>query len=172
MAKSRKKSEDVGMNMTPMIDVVFQLILFFLLVSQFASAETDPKILLPELDWNTSVTAPAPAEFKLLVNMMAKEDSTDKRELDYVKVGPINVTRMAALESKNPDELITTMIREQDAKVREKGGTLKIILRCHKTLAWKHVRNMMVTLATMKIRDIYLAGPMGKYGEKLKQQSH
>src|SRR5688572_20366877 len=37
-----------GIDLTPMIDMVFNLLIFFMVVSQFASAERDLKVLLPE----------------------------------------------------------------------------------------------------------------------------
>ena len=35
-------------NITPMIDMLFALLIFFMVVSQFASAERDLKVQLPE----------------------------------------------------------------------------------------------------------------------------
>ena len=43
----REVSRDVGFNMTPMIDVVFQLIIFFLLSSHLAKQETQLPLPLP-----------------------------------------------------------------------------------------------------------------------------
>ena len=37
--------ENVGFNMTPMIDIVFQLIIFFMLVTDMARAQLEPVIL-------------------------------------------------------------------------------------------------------------------------------
>lgn len=37
----------IGFTMTPMIDIIFQLIIFFLAVNQFQKAETDPSLHLP-----------------------------------------------------------------------------------------------------------------------------
>ena len=45
---SRVLSHQVGFNMTPMIDVVFQLIIFFLLSSHLAKQETQLPLPLPE----------------------------------------------------------------------------------------------------------------------------
>jgi len=47
---SRSVSGDVSFNMTPMIDVVFQLIIFFLLSSHLAKQETQLKLPLPTAD--------------------------------------------------------------------------------------------------------------------------
>jgi biopolymer transport protein ExbD len=44
---TRATSGDVGFNMTPMIDIVFQLIIFFLLSSHLARQETQLALPLP-----------------------------------------------------------------------------------------------------------------------------
>jgi len=44
---TRAVSSEVGFNMTPMIDVVFQLIIFFLLASHLAKQETQLPLPLP-----------------------------------------------------------------------------------------------------------------------------
>jgi biopolymer transport protein ExbD len=43
----RSSALPLGFNMTPMIDIIFQLIIFFLAVNQFQKAETDSSVLLP-----------------------------------------------------------------------------------------------------------------------------
>ena len=44
---TRSVSGEVGFNMTPMIDVVFQLIIFFLLSSHLAKQEKEVPLPLP-----------------------------------------------------------------------------------------------------------------------------
>jgi biopolymer transport protein ExbD len=49
MAKrSKMSSGDVELDMTPMIDIVFQLITFFLLVNNFEQTEADERVKLPK----------------------------------------------------------------------------------------------------------------------------
>jgi biopolymer transport protein ExbD len=72
---SRVLSHQVGFNMTPMIDVVFQLIIFFLLSSHLAKQETQLPLPLPEavsgrdleLDDRARVTVNVLADGNLLV---------------------------------------------------------------------------------------------------------
>jgi biopolymer transport protein ExbD len=66
---ARAISGDVGFNMTPMIDVVFQLIIFFLLSSHLAKQETQLPLPLPAA---ASGTAQAQDERpRLTVNVLA-----------------------------------------------------------------------------------------------------
>lgn len=54
--KSRKgfprriATEEIGMEMTPMIDIVFLLLIFFMVTATFQRVETDPKVKLPTAD--------------------------------------------------------------------------------------------------------------------------
>ncbi len=43
-------SADLQMNMTPMIDIVFLLIIFFMVATTFSRVENDPAIQLPDAD--------------------------------------------------------------------------------------------------------------------------
>ncbi len=63
------RSGDVSINMTPMIDVVFQLIIFFLVSSHLAKQEVQMKLPLPEAaSGEQEVDASAP---RLTVNVLA-----------------------------------------------------------------------------------------------------
>jgi biopolymer transport protein ExbD len=49
MAISINRGRALGLlDMTPMIDMVFNLLIFFMVVSQFANAERDLKVVLPD----------------------------------------------------------------------------------------------------------------------------
>src|SRR5437763_12988449 len=66
---TRAISGEVGFNMTPMIDVVFQLIIFFLLSSHLAKQETQLPLPLPAA---ASGTAQVPdSRPRLTVNVLA-----------------------------------------------------------------------------------------------------
>ncbi len=78
MAKRKKKKQgkDPEMNMTPMIDVVFQLIIFFMLVTEMAQADLEV-LTLPE----ASEASPDnnPEKKRIVVNVLAPEpDGTCK----------------------------------------------------------------------------------------------
>ena len=62
------RSGEAGINMTPMIDVVFQLIIFFLVSSHLAKQEVNLKLPLPEAASGETETDPnAP---RLTVNVL------------------------------------------------------------------------------------------------------
>src|SRR5437762_11335953 len=66
---ARAISSDVGFNMTPMIDVVFQLIIFFLLSSHLAKQETQLPLPLPAAA--SGRVAAADDRPRLTVNVLA-----------------------------------------------------------------------------------------------------
>src|SRR5215510_12554998 len=66
---SRAVSSDVGFNMTPMIDVVFQLIIFFLLSSHLAKQEKQLPLALPTA--KSGIVEAADARPRLTVNVLA-----------------------------------------------------------------------------------------------------
>ena len=48
------------LSLTPLIDVIFLLIIFFLVAAEFAKEEHEMKIVLPSASEATSLVAPAP----------------------------------------------------------------------------------------------------------------
>ena len=54
-------------NLTPMIDVVFQLLLFFLVASRFADEERQLKVVLPQASEARPLTA-RPSEFSITID--------------------------------------------------------------------------------------------------------
>ncbi|MBY0589496.1 biopolymer transporter ExbD [bacterium] len=60
-------------NMTPMIDIIFQLIIFFLAVNQFQKAETDESIRLPKASANHVEPDVAPTAARVVLNIRPQE---------------------------------------------------------------------------------------------------
>ena len=56
MSKRRPQAEDVTINLTPMIDVVFLLVIFFMVGSKFSEAESRIKVSVPSVGQLNSIT--------------------------------------------------------------------------------------------------------------------
>lgn len=67
MIRSEKKREDIYINVTPMIDVMIFLIVFFLVATNFAQKEREQDVLLPEAR-GTKVLSKA-LESNLIINV-------------------------------------------------------------------------------------------------------
>ncbi len=52
----RQRAEDVTINLTPMIDVVFLLVIFFMVGSKFSEAESRIKVSVPSVGQLRSIT--------------------------------------------------------------------------------------------------------------------
>ena len=56
MSARRKPSEDASINLTPMIDVVFLLVIFFMVGSKFSEAESRIEVNIPNLSDMQAIT--------------------------------------------------------------------------------------------------------------------
>ena len=56
MSARRQSSEDATINLTPMIDVVFLLVIFFMVGSKFSEAESRIKVNVPTVGEMRSIT--------------------------------------------------------------------------------------------------------------------
>ncbi len=56
MSVRRQRSEDATINLTPMIDVVFLLVIFFMVGSKFSEAESRIKVNVPSVGEMRSIT--------------------------------------------------------------------------------------------------------------------
>lgn len=83
--------ENVGFDMTPMIDCVFQLIIFFMLTIDFANTQLE-RVQLPKAV--TSMEDKNPPEKRLMINLahlMPEGETGDCKDLKYDNDG--NLTR-------------------------------------------------------------------------------
>lgn len=73
--------ENVGFNMTPMIDIVFQLIIFLMLATDFANTQME-RVYLPKAD--AAAADDHPDEKRLMVNIAHEvPDGKDCTQLKY-----------------------------------------------------------------------------------------
>jgi biopolymer transport protein ExbD len=169
MAKKKRVTHDVGINLTPMIDIVFQLILFFMVTSQFASADIDPRVKLPELD--DSRTIKKELQLKTVINMMVDPREPKSGRLAYIKVGPLNITRLAVGHDGGEFGVLRELLQEQIDRIKKQGGEanqLTVILRAHADLAFGPIHEVFLTVSQLGITDIGLAGPVGDYYYRIK----
>lgn len=133
MAVRIKKGTSSGqVNMTPLIDVVFALLLFFLVVSRFADEERQLKVMLPQA-----------SEAKPLIAKIEAFTVEVDREGQYVVDGRQATKeqleqRLAQLSANNP-------------------GRQSVEIRADKRCAWQHVVLVMNLCNKVRIRDYRVA---------------
>jgi biopolymer transport protein ExbD len=129
----RPDSSDLGVNMTPMIDVVFLLIIFFLLSNHMARREARMPLPLPEVS----------------------RASADLAQHE----GPLTVQVDAAGQwlvggSVVDRSRLETLLAE---RLLERGPELPLRIRCDRTVTYERVEPILRMAAQRGIADVALA---------------
>ncbi len=139
---SRRHRERLGFNMTPMIDIVLLLIIFFMIVSRFASAE-HATLDLPHPDHSKAETARLPE--KVTINVAySGEDSPPAVTLGPILLGPINDASLQDLSARL-------------ARERARSPGLQALLRVDRRVKYGFVRRVMKTIADNRIELMNMA---------------
>lgn len=145
--RTRYASRPIGVNMTPMIDVVFLLIIFFMVVSQVVSSETQ-QIDLPKPD--ASQARDFAGQRKTTVTLIGDGTGTIAQR----KVGPDIV-------ADNAEMIARLMHAERTAAIT--GQVVHVVLRADRTIAFRHVRQIIagIAQANLTLMDIAAEADVG-----------
>ncbi|UCD28109.1 MAG: biopolymer transporter ExbD [Planctomycetota bacterium] len=127
-------------NMTPMIDVTFLLLTFFMLASHFASAEKID-VDLPQPDNNQSVDRRF--KDKIIINMLYHNQYTEPS----LTLGPIVVTSVNELSDRLHE------LGRQNPKA-------EVILRADRRLSYGNVKQIMEIIAAEKLIRLQIVTQM------------
>ena len=127
---SFSKGGEVGFNMTPMIDVVFQLIIFFLVSSHLAKQEVQFKLPLPEA--KTGLKDKPTEKPRLTVNVLA------------------DGTLLLAGRQVTAEELRSRLAERQ----MDLGKDVEVRIRGDRSTAYKHVEPVMLSCARAGIWNV------------------
>ncbi len=127
----RDKSNDGIMegDLTPMIDMTFQLIAFFMVLINFSQTETDQRIILPQ---STLAKPPdRPVEYPITIQMTAKGTIIyGGQELARLRqLRPYLVNERAILEGRKQPMSTATVIIRADRRTKA-GEVQKLIELC------------------------------------------
>jgi biopolymer transport protein ExbD len=145
--------ERSGMDMTPMIDMVFNLLIFFMLISDLNQKDL--------------------VELTLPIAYMAEEDKGQEEDDRVI----LNVDKYGAVhwkgEQKNLDELGTILGSQKDKyeiKMKQQGkegvevlpsggkaSKLYVLLRADKDTPWQHVQWLMTIMAEQGLYKLQFA---------------
>ena len=152
-AKDMQGEESCAMNMTPMIDCVFNLLIFFMLISDLNQKDL--------------------VELTLPVAYMAEEDKGQEEDDRVI----LNVDKYGVIywkgTQKTLDELGTILSNARDKyelKMRQQGKSgledlpgggkaskLYVLLRADKDTPWQHVQWLMTIMAEQKLYKLQFA---------------
>ena len=142
------------MNMTPLIDVTFQLIIFFMLVSNIVSEE-NVQMIVPKLE--RSQAQEVRKQERVVVNVAPQpydpKDRSTERGVDSHLMHPGTATRVkVGMEEFGPSEreAITSSLAESQAD----NENVKVLLRADAALYYKEVQPVMKAIAAAKISQV------------------
>jgi biopolymer transport protein ExbD len=125
---------DATFNLTPLIDVVFQLLIFFMVTTTFVSFENRVKVNLPSGDF-------AAAESSKNITVTITEDNTIY--LNGKLIDPLRITESIAAELKKAPEKIVVLEADKNVlhgkvisvmDLLRKGGADKIAIATQPTI--------------------------------------
>lgn len=117
----RHAGEGFSFNLTPMIDVTFQLIIFFILAGQIASSEL-AQLLLPDLHKSMAMDEEKWKVNRIVINVVSQAP-TEKREASSVNAflaAQAKVYRVGGIEVDVRD--YARLVQVLDRQKREKQG--------------------------------------------------
>jgi len=127
--------------MTPMIDVVFLLIIFFMIVSQVVTSEAE-LVQLPRPTKSQASEFRGPR--KLTISLVGDAEGGIARR----KVGP-SVAR---------DEVeLASMLVETRRVARERGERLHVVLRADRSIEFRHVREVIGMISDVGLEFVDIA---------------
>ena len=128
-------------DLTPMIDVVFQLLLFFLVASKFADEERELKVVLPQASEAKPLVA-KPQEFFVNVDQTGQYYVGGK----VLDLGSLD-RQLMQLAANNP-------------------GRQTVVIRADKRSDWEYVVAVMNSCNKANIRDYRVTTAEGKKAER------
>lgn len=133
-APSAARSADVGINMTPMIDMVFLLIIFFLLSSSLVQQETQLDLALPD----------------------AKNVNEDRAETAARRV-TINVQEDGTISLFGRVVAKTDLAARIADRVKKQGGIAEIRIRASRKLPYAKVEPILLACSQAGVWDVQFA---------------
>ena len=141
--KSKKYHSDPQFNMTPMIDIVFLLIVFFMLVCQFISQE-NYKLIVPD-DCKTVIKLDEPDSQTIAVNIYLEDN-----EIVYIVDG------QEIQKIDDPEKLIDSLARVIYDKSKNNENP-KMLLRAHHDLDSADIYPAIKAASSVNVSQIRLA---------------
>jgi biopolymer transport protein ExbD len=130
---SHTTAAGVGFNMTPMIDVVFQLIIFFLLSSHLAKQERQYKLPLP--DASSGRLDPSDEQARLTVNVLA------------------DGTSLFAGRAITPDDLTAQLAERRSVD----GDEVQVRIRSDRNVPYDRIEPILLACARAGIWNVSFA---------------
>jgi len=140
--KSAAAPADVSLNMTPMIDVVFNLLIFFMVITEMTQREIE-ELALPRSE--AAIEDDGVSQFeRVIINVVKADDWAETRE---VRV------RIAGREYdwRQLREFLY-IAAERSMPSAKEPSEVPVLIRCDKEIRWREVQWIMQACADSAIR--------------------
>ena len=135
-----RPSQDAEMDMTPMIDIVFQLIIFFMLITDMSQKELET-LVLP-----VAVTAapdePDPTEVRPIVNILSDGSIWVMGEIKFDPLNDDQYLQVKAYLQQQAKQMPLEPIDEANPGGR-KAPANPLLIRADQSTPFKHIQKVM-----------------------------
>jgi hypothetical protein len=148
------EQEDLEINMTPMIDVVFNLIIFFMLVADLSKKDLE----IMTLPWSDSAIADqGDEELRVIINIvknLERPDGTRIKKDDWKPTDGVNIMLKGKQYRLGPltDILLSFANRERDMDHPMAPSEVYALIRCDREIRWREVQWVMQACAHPDVR--------------------
>lgn len=167
MARKKKRrltagGKDVGVDLTPMIDIVFQLIIFFMVSLAFVESQVEARLTLPAADAAKPPESVEPDMFIFnIVNLQARIPVSGRPKSQWPRrFRDSSKPFIVGGELMNGEQLFARLKAEADvSRSNSKDGKTVdrgIIIRGDKDTAWIYVMAAMKRCQEAGFRTVYL----------------
>lgn len=145
---------DVGMDMTPMIDIVFQMIMFFIIITDFSQDD----IALLELPWSTvGIEDKGDDKDRIIINITAPIPTNpdtkkwNKRRKDQANMILVRGKSKTFVELYKYLELNGVQNKRYQEKERPHLSKRSVLIRCDGSQAFDYVKAILQICANPQI---------------------
>lgn len=160
------------LNMTPLIDVTFQLIIFFMLISNFIAEET-VEMIVPVLH------EPKVHEFdemtRVVVSIAPLQYGSDDRDVNHLDwTGEAEFVRVGASPVRYRMDEMARVSEELAARVAaaprdaEDRSVLEVLLRADAALYYDAVQPVMAAITQAGVSKVHLVSYLPNHGPRVR----
>ena len=159
MSKAHEKQEDIELNLTPMIDVVFNLVIFFMMVADLSKKDIE----LLKLPWSTQAqTDEGKEDMRVIINVVKQGDL---KQIESWKPGdPVDIrVKGQTVDLKTlTQKLLVFAERKRDMEHPMQPSEVFALIRCDEKIRWLEVQWVMQACADPDVRIYKLQFATGK----------
>ena len=165
MHKYVKQDAHIEGDMTPMIDIVFLLIIFFMLVTELSKLDIE-EVILPVAS-EAKVEEPQAASKQVVVNVVLKDSETGKGE---IRVGGKLHTPEQLIAALKLEAQVLGIYDDNPNRPGQKDSLLEVLIRSDERVNAGYLHDIYKACSEAKIFKVRLAALNSDLGERYEGQ--